>query len=95
MPSIRYSVARKAGHIMNSCALRVGWPGFVAETMGTLNEGTTFPSARMDSREVARIGCLLLDWNGSQEYMTDQVEFSFPIVSTREENLFCKRAGSE
>lgn len=56
LPTIRYSVARKAGHVMNSCALRVGWPGFIAETTSTLNEGTTFPSARADSREVTRIG---------------------------------------
>lgn len=36
-----YSVTRKAGHVMNSCALRVGWPGFVAND-DMLNEGTTF-----------------------------------------------------
>lgn len=36
-----YSVTRKAGRVMNSCALRVGWPGFVADD-DMLNEGTTF-----------------------------------------------------
>lgn len=42
-----YSVTRKAGHVMNSCALRVGWPGFVVDD-DMLNEGTTFPSAKED-----------------------------------------------
>lgn len=36
-----YSVGfRKAGHVMNSCALR-RWPGFIA-SYAMLNEGTTF-----------------------------------------------------
>lgn len=49
-----YSVTRKAGHVMNSCALRVGWPGFVTDD-DMLNEGTTFPSAKGEERARSRI----------------------------------------